>query len=69
MTRNHVFYYLRAHEMKANRQYVNAKTLGTTAIILIMIAIAWVGICGVAIAGSIFGVFFSTEFYSYYIAN
>ena len=33
--------------------------------ILNMIAIAWVGTCGVAIAGSIFGVFFSTEFYSY----
>ena len=55
--------------MKTNRQYVNAKKLGTAAIILDMIALAWVGICGVAIAGSIIGIIFSPEFYRNVIAN
>ena len=49
--------------MKSNRQYADAKKLGTAAIILDMLAIAWVGICGVAIAGSIIGVFFSPGFF------
>ena len=45
--------------MKGRRQYLDAKKLGTVAIILDMIAIVWVGICGVVIAGSILYSFFS----------
>ena len=48
--------------MKGRRQYLNAKKLGTAAIILDMIAIVWVGICGVAIAGSILYSFFSLAY-------
>ena len=41
--------------MKGNQQYVNAKKPGRAAFILDMIAIAWVGICGVVIAlGTVF---------------
>ena len=49
--------------MKGRQQYADAKKLGTAAIILDMLAIAWVGICGVAIAGSIIGVVYSYDYY------
>ena len=43
--------------MKGRRQYLDAKKLGTAAIILDMIAILWVGICCAALTGSWIAIF------------